>query len=98
MGYTNNIFIYFINLTMFELKVRVKSHWLLFYNGVEVRSGSKIFIRKWLNKFYPETDYKNLKVTKYRNGDSIPEVTYNSTWAGLTTGAWCYYDNDSGNL
>lgn len=29
---------------MFELKVRVNSHWLLFYNGKEVRSGSKIFI------------------------------------------------------
>lgn len=49
---------------MFELKVRVKSHWLLFYNGIEVRSGSKIFIRHWLNRFYPEIDYKALKVTK----------------------------------
>lgn len=37
---------------------------------------------------------QNLKVTKYRNGDSIPEVTDNTTWAGLTTGALCAYDND----
>ena len=37
---------------------------------------------------------QNLKVTKYRNGDSIPEVTDNSIWAGLTTGALCAYNND----
>lgn len=49
---------------MFELKLRVKSHWLLLYNGKEVRSGSKIFIRNWLNRHYPEVDYKALQVTK----------------------------------
>ena len=37
---------------------------------------------------------QNLKVTKYRNGDSIPEVTDNSIWAGLRTGALCAYNND----
>ncbi len=40
---------------------------------------------------------ENLKVTHYRNGDSIPEVTDNSTWAGLSTGAWCNNNNDAGN-
>jgi len=40
---------------------------------------------------------ENLKVTHYRNGDSIPNVTSNSTWAGLSTGAYCYYDNDPSN-
>jgi uncharacterized protein (TIGR02145 family) len=39
----------------------------------------------------------NLDVTKYRNGDTIPEVTDPTAWAALTTGAWCYYDNDSAN-
>jgi len=37
---------------------------------------------------------ENLKVTRYRNGDKIPIVTDNVTWAGLSTGAYCNYDND----
>jgi uncharacterized protein (TIGR02145 family) len=36
----------------------------------------------------------NLDVTTYSNGDTIPEVTDATTWDNLTTGAWCYYDND----
>ena len=39
----------------------------------------------------------NLNVTKYRNGDVIPQVTDPTAWANLTTGAWCYYANDSAN-
>jgi uncharacterized protein (TIGR02145 family) len=37
---------------------------------------------------------KNLDVDRYSNGDPIPQVTDMAQWAGLTTGAWCYYDND----
>jgi uncharacterized protein (TIGR02145 family) len=40
---------------------------------------------------------QNLNVTKYRNGDSIPQVTDDKQWANLTTGAWCYYNNDPEN-
>lgn len=40
---------------------------------------------------------KNLEVTKYRNGDAIPEVTDFTQWNNLTTGAWCYYANTSVN-
>ena len=40
---------------------------------------------------------ENLKVTHYRNGDTIPNVTDNSNWANLSTGAYCYYDNDANN-
>ena len=40
---------------------------------------------------------KNLNVTKYRNGDIIPQVTDPTQWANLTTGAWCYYNNDPAN-
>jgi uncharacterized protein (TIGR02145 family) len=36
----------------------------------------------------------NLNVTKYRNGDIIPQVTNSAEWTSLTTGAWCYYNND----
>jgi uncharacterized protein (TIGR02145 family) len=39
----------------------------------------------------------NLDVSNYNNGDPIPEVTDPTAWAGLTTGAWCYYNNDSAN-
>lgn len=38
---------------------------------------------------------KNLSVSKYKNGDTIPHVTDSVTWLGLTTGAWCWYKNDS---
>lgn len=37
---------------------------------------------------------KNLDVFTYRNGDSIPHVQDPIQWASLTTGAWCYYNND----
>ncbi len=40
---------------------------------------------------------KNLNVDHYRNGDSIPEVRDSALWKKLTTGAWCYYNNDSSN-
>ena len=39
---------------------------------------------------------KNLDVTKYRNGDAIPQVQ-DTTWEKLTTGAWCYYANKTAN-
>ena len=38
---------------------------------------------------------ENLKTTKYRNGDAIPNVTVNSSWKALTTGAYCWYNNDA---
>ena len=40
---------------------------------------------------------KNLNVSTYRNGDIIPQVQNEEAWAKLTTGAWCYYDNDTSN-
>jgi uncharacterized protein (TIGR02145 family) len=38
---------------------------------------------------------KNLNVSRYRNGDRIPQVKSRAKWAALTTGAWCWYNNDS---
>ena len=38
---------------------------------------------------------KNLDVARYRNGDIIPQVTDANEWSNLTTGAWCWYNNDS---
>jgi len=38
---------------------------------------------------------RNLDVTKYRDGTTIPQITDPTDWANATTGAWCYYNNDS---
>jgi len=40
---------------------------------------------------------ENLNVSKYRNGDPIPEVKDQDEWANLTTGAWKYYANKTEN-
>lgn len=40
---------------------------------------------------------KNLNVSRYRNGDLIPQVTNATQWENLTTGAWCYYENNTAN-
>jgi uncharacterized protein (TIGR02145 family) len=37
---------------------------------------------------------RNLSVGNYRNGDPIPLVTDATAWANLTTGAYCFYNND----
>ena len=41
---------------------------------------------------------ENLRVTHYRNGDAIPNVTDDAEWEGLSTGAYCDYDNDPANV
>ena len=51
----------------------------------EVQIGSQI----WMTK--------NLNVSHYRNGDIIPQVTDPTQWLNLTTGAWCYCENNSVN-
>ena len=43
----------------------------------------------WMNK--------NLDVTTYRNGDTVPEIQDPTAWAALTTGAWCSYNADPSN-
>ena len=53
--------------------------------NLDVTIGSQI----WTNP--------NLDVVTYRNGDIIPQVTDPTAWAALTTGAWCYYNNDPAN-
>ncbi len=40
---------------------------------------------------------KNLDVTTYRDGTPIPQVTDQTAWTNLTTGAWCYSNNDPAN-
>ena len=38
---------------------------------------------------------ENLRVTHYRNGAEIVNITGNSDWAGTSAGAYCYYNNSS---
>ncbi len=38
---------------------------------------------------------QNLKTSRYRNGDLIPQIISGAEWATLTYGAWCWYNNDS---
>ena len=59
-------------------------------NGQAVFPAVTIGTQQWMEK--------NLEVVTYRDGTVIPQVTTNSAdWAGLTTGAWCYYDNNQAN-
>jgi uncharacterized protein (TIGR02145 family) len=37
---------------------------------------------------------ENAEMVTYRDGTPIPQVTDNTEWESLTTGAWCYFDND----
>lgn len=40
---------------------------------------------------------ENLKTTKYRNGDNIPNITDNTEWFNYRSGAYCDYNNDRAN-
>ena len=41
-----------------------------------------------------EWTVENLRVSKFNNGDAIPYVSMGSSWAGTTTSAYAYYNND----
>ena len=83
-----------LGLTVFDTDT--KSFW--YFDGAiwkelatntEVQAFTTICQQKWM--------LKNLDVNTYRNGDTIPQVTDPTAWANLTTGAWCYYENNSAN-
>jgi len=40
---------------------------------------------------------ENLKTTKYNDGASISNVTLDSDWTTLTSGSYCWYENDTTN-
>jgi uncharacterized protein (TIGR02145 family) len=70
---------------------------MIFSNGYNIKAQStiksiKIGSQVWM--------VKNLDVSKFRNGDIIPEVKSVSDWqkAGEKHNpAWCYYDNNKAN-
>lgn len=53
------------------------------YNGVIIGT------QEWMKE--------NLNVSKYSDGTIIPQVIDPNIWENLTTGAWCYYNNDPSN-
>ena len=48
----------------------------------------------WLAYGTQRWSLQNSRTITYRDGTPIPQVTENSEWVGLNTGAWCYYNND----
>jgi uncharacterized protein (TIGR02145 family) len=62
------------------------------------------FMKSSISFDYPTVDIGgqqwmtyNLDGVNYRNGDPIPQETDQTTWKNLTSGAWCYYNNDAAN-
>jgi uncharacterized protein (TIGR02145 family) len=49
---------------------------------------------EWINYGTQDWTVENAEMVTYRDGTPIPQVTDATEWANLTTGAWCYYDND----
>jgi len=74
------------NTTTNSLEIRNSAAWVSLSPAADALPTSQIGIQKWMSK--------NLDVAFYRNGDPIPQVTDPTAWAGLTTGAWCYCNND----
>jgi uncharacterized protein (TIGR02145 family) len=56
-------------------------------NDPGINSSIRIGTQKWMTT--------NLAVGHYRNGDRIPQVKDAVKWNALTTGAWCWYNNNS---
>ena len=77
-----------------------------------LREGEDVLPNGMIEELYTGNDGKNYNQykaglliwtdiiceTKYRNGDTIPEVTNNAAWAALSTGALCAYNNDWSNV
>ena len=49
---------------------------------------------EWINYGTQDWAIENVEVVTYRDGTPIPQVTDATEWSNLTTGAWCYYNND----
>ncbi len=58
----------------------------------EISEEVKIGKQTWMTK--------NLNVSTFRNGDTIPQITDEAAWVAASESgqpAWCYYDNDPEN-
>jgi uncharacterized protein (TIGR02145 family) len=75
------------NTTTNGLEVKSSNGWVLLTPSNAVSLPTIVIgMQQWMDK--------NLDVLTYRNGDLIPQVKDPTAWAALTTGAWCYFNND----
>ena len=76
------------NSTAKGIEIKTSLGWILLSaSSADALPTIQIGTQQWMSK--------NLDVAFYKNGDPIPLVTDPTAWVGLTTGAWCYYNNDS---
>jgi uncharacterized protein (TIGR02145 family) len=68
-----------------------------FYNGIRWTTLAPVLLNNSITIGDQTWTSVNLNVSRYNNGDIIPQVTDQTEWANLTTGAWCYYNNDANN-
>ncbi len=67
---------------------------VVFYDCTDVDSNNYAIVTIGTQVWMAE----NLKVTRYRNGDTIPEVANDSVWTNIISGAYCNYNNDVNNV
>lgn len=65
--------------------VSMETYAVVDYDGNKYHSVT-IGTQTWLRE--------NFRGTHYTNGDPIPNVTSNEEWSQLSTGAYCWYNND----
>jgi hypothetical protein len=84
------------NTTTNCLEIYISGYWqniyCSIYTSVNDIDGNEYPTVVICNKLFSKN---NLSVSRYRNGDIIPNVTDSAAWNNLTTGAWCWYKNDS---
>jgi hypothetical protein len=64
--------------------------------GVYVGNDGRTYRTVVINGFEMMSD--NLAETNFRDGSAIPEVTDGTAWGGLSTPAYCNYNNDPANV
>jgi len=64
----------------------------LYADGTDIDQNGNTF--EWIKYGNQDWSIENAEVVTYRDGTPIPQVTDPNEWTSLSTGAWCYYDND----
>jgi uncharacterized protein (TIGR02145 family) len=77
------------NTTTNSLEVKKSNGWGTLSESFVALPTAVIGTQQWMEK--------NLEVTTYRNGDVIPQVASPAAWSSLSTGAWCWYNNNPEN-
>jgi len=86
----DNISIGIYTITVTDANLYQKSMKCIVYGEIRDIDGNKYKVVPIGNQIWMA---ENLKVTHYRNGDSIPEIIDNSVWSNLSSGA--YYKDRS---